>query len=56
LYKKADIGSLVDFTGVGLPYEAPTALDVHLNTQKMNVEESVNVIFDELLKRNIILG
>jgi adenylylsulfate kinase len=42
LYKKARAGEIADFTGVNAPYEAPVNPDVHIRTEGISVEESLN--------------
>jgi len=54
LYKKVDAGKISNFTGIDSPYEEPMAPDIHLDTKKMSVEESVNTVLNELLKRKIL--
>ena len=54
LYKKVDAGKIMDFTGIGSPYEAPIAPDIYLDTSKMSISESVDLVFGELLKRKLL--
>jgi adenylylsulfate kinase len=42
LYQKADRGEIKDMTGVGSPYEAPSAAEVVLDTDRQTVPESVD--------------
>jgi bifunctional enzyme CysN/CysC len=39
LYKKADSGEIPDFTGVNSPYEHPLKPELHVRTDKQDVEE-----------------
>jgi len=41
LYKKARRQELMNFTGIGSPYEAPEHPDVHLETAQLSVEAAV---------------
>ncbi|MDL5052990.1 adenylyl-sulfate kinase [Oscillatoria laete-virens NRMC-F 0139] len=49
LYKKARAGEITGFTGISAPYEAPTAPDVEINTDRVQVKEAVAAIMDKLL-------
>ena len=44
LYKKARAGEVKNFTGISSPYEKPSKPDVVISTDKMSVEESLNVL------------
>ncbi len=48
LYKKARAGEVPNFTGISSPYERPSNPDVVIETDKLAVEESI-----ELLMKNI---
>ncbi len=54
LYKKARAGEIKNFTGIDDPYEAPIAPEIHLQTDKMSIEEEVRAIVDYLLANEII--
>lgn len=54
LYKKARAGEIKNFTGIDDPYEAPTAPEIRLKTERMTVEEEVQVLLTELRRLNII--
>jgi len=54
LYKKVKDGEIKEFTGVHSPYEKPIDPDIHIETIKMDVEESVRSIVDFLKKRRYI--
>jgi adenylylsulfate kinase len=43
-YKKARAGVIKDFTGVSAPYEKPENPDIHLETDKLTVEDCVQTI------------
>lgn len=46
LYKKARAGEIKGFTGIDSPYEEPKDADLVIDTATLNLEESVNRIFD----------
>ena len=48
LYKKARLGEIKDFTGVSSPYEKPDSADIHINTNKSSISESVELLFKQL--------
>jgi adenylylsulfate kinase len=54
LYKKARAGEIKNFTGIDDPYEAPLNPEIHLHTDKMTLEEEVNIIVKELEARGIL--
>ncbi len=53
-YKKAREGIIKEFTGISAPYEAPENPEIHLQTDKMTVEECLEVIMDFLIKANYL--
>ncbi len=50
LYKKARSGLIKNFTGVDDPYEYPKNPDIHLETNKANLEECIQKILKYLEK------
>jgi len=54
LYKKARAGEIKDFTGISAPYEAPEKADLVIDTDKISLEESVNMVMNLLLDRKVI--
>ncbi len=54
LYKKARAGEIKNFTGIDDPYEPPESPEIHLRTDKMSLEEEVEVILEFLLNRGVI--
>lgn len=48
LYKKARAGEIKNFTGIDDPYEAPAKPEVHLHSDKMSLEEEVQVMLNTL--------
>ena len=55
LYKKARAGELKGFTGIDDPYEAPLKPELHLRTDLLKVEESVQKMLD-LFEREGLLA
>jgi len=53
-YKKAREGIIKEFTGISAPYEAPENPEIHLHTDRMSVEECVQMIMDYLIKHEYI--
>lgn len=51
LYKKALAGEIKNFTGLDAPFEAPENPDIEIKTAEMSVEQSVDLIFEQLIKR-----
>lgn len=54
LYKKARAGEIKNFTGIDDPYEAPANPEVHLHSDKMSLQEEVDILMAALAKRGII--
>jgi len=54
LYKKARSGEIKEFTGISAPYEEPKNAEIVLETDKLSVEESAEMIFDYLTNKGII--
>ena len=53
-YRKAREGIIREFTGISAPYEAPENPEIHLQTDKMSVEECVQLIRDYLVEYEYI--
>jgi adenylyl-sulfate kinase len=51
LYKKANNGDLINFTGKDSRYEAPESPAVHLRTDLLDSNSCVQLVFDEIQKR-----
>ncbi len=47
LYAKARKGELKNFTGVDSPYEPPEDPDVHIETEKLSIEQSSDIIVEK---------
>ena len=54
LYKKARAGEIRGFTGIDDPYEEPTAPELHLRTDQLSVEQSVQQLVEELERRGLL--
>lgn len=54
LYKKARAGEIKNFTGIDDPYEAPTKPEVHLHTDKMSLQEEVDILIASLEKHGLL--
>lgn len=50
LYKKARSGEIPNFTGISAPYEEPEKPEIIVDTHKLSLEESVDYVFDKLVK------
>lgn len=51
LYLKARNGEIKNFTGITSPFESPKNADVHIPTNEMSISESVDYIYDHLIKK-----
>lgn len=49
LYKKARAGEIKQFTGIDSPFEKPENPSVEINTQNQNIEESVELVFQQII-------
>ncbi len=54
-YKKAKAGIIKEYTGVSAPYEEPENPDLVIDTEELNVEESVKAVLEFLDKKKFIL-
>ncbi|MFA5995855.1 MAG: adenylyl-sulfate kinase [Patescibacteria group bacterium] len=48
LYAKAKAGQIKDFTGISAPYEAPEHSEIVIDTEKLSINESVDLIIKQL--------
>ncbi|MDP6175964.1 MAG: adenylyl-sulfate kinase [Rhodospirillales bacterium] len=55
LYKKARAGEIPDFTGISAPYEEPENPELEIDTAALDVDESVEVLYD-YITRNFAHG
>jgi adenylylsulfate kinase len=51
LYKKARAGEVKNFTGIDSPYEAPENADIHIPTDQLPIEQSIEKLLDYLLPK-----
>jgi adenylylsulfate kinase len=54
LYKKARAGQLKGFTGIDDPYEPPTHAELHLRTDQLTIEQSVEQLLALLDSRGLL--
>ena len=54
LYQKARKGKIPHFTGISSPYEAPEQPEIHLKTDSVSIEKSVDKIINYLQKKEYI--
>lgn len=54
LYKKARLGEIKGFTGIDAPYEEPANPEIIIDTNQLNIVESVKVIVTYLKENNYI--
>lgn len=54
LYQKARNGEIPNFTGISSPYEAPKTPEIHIQTDRMTIEESLEMIINYLHKGKYI--
>jgi sulfate adenylyltransferase len=54
LYKKAREGIIKEFTGISAPYEEPENAEIIIETDKLNLQESVDVIIDYLRDQKVV--
>jgi adenylylsulfate kinase len=54
LYRRARAGEIKDFTGISSPYEEPCAPELSIDTDRQNLDESVELVLVMLLSRGII--
>jgi adenylylsulfate kinase len=49
LYKKARAGEVKNFTGIDSPYEAPERPDVHIQTHRLSVDQSIEELLNYVM-------
>jgi adenylylsulfate kinase len=54
LYKKARAGEIKNFTGIDSPYQQPENPELTIETDKLDIEQSVDTIIDYLKQKNIL--
>ena len=55
LYKKARAGEIKSYTGIGSPYEVPEKPELVVETDTLNLNDSVDVVISFLKLRGKIL-
>lgn len=53
LYKKVRNGEIKMFTGIDSPYEPPTKPFLHIKTNELSIQESVDLIFNSIKDKKI---
>jgi len=56
LYKKARAGEIKGFTGIDDPYEEPEKPELHIRTDQLTLEQSVQAVLDCLADRGLLKG
>lgn len=51
LYAKAHRGEIKEFTGISAPFEAPENPDIELDTSKLSLKESVDILLEAILPK-----
>jgi len=51
LYRKARAGQLPNLSGIGSPYEPPTAADVTIDTERTSIEDAVKLLLEGIESR-----
>jgi adenylylsulfate kinase len=54
LYAKARAGLIKNYTGISSPYEEPETAEIVVETDAMSLEESVELVIENLRKRGLI--
>lgn len=54
LYKKSRLGEITNMTGISAPYEEPEKPDLIIETDKLSLDQSVDVILSFLVEQQII--
>jgi adenylylsulfate kinase len=54
LYKKALNGEIKNFTGIDSPYEKPLNPEIHIDTTKRDIKESISLIINYLKQKGFI--
>ena len=55
LYVKAKTGEIKNYTGISAPFEEPEKPDLTIDTQKMSIKESADLVLAYLDKKNFLL-
>lgn len=54
MYRRAKAGEIKDFTGISSPYDVPENPEVEIDTGKIGIEESLDLVISYLQKNNLI--
>jgi adenylylsulfate kinase len=54
LYRRARAGEIAQFTGISSPYEAPTAAELVVDTDRQTLEASVELLWAALRERGLL--
>jgi adenylylsulfate kinase len=54
LYQKARKGEIPNFTGISSPYEAPTKPEIHIQNDKISIEDVTQEIINYLLNKGYL--
>lgn len=54
LYKKSRSGEITNMTGISAPYEEPEKPDLIIETDKLSLDQSVDVVLNFLIEQQII--
>jgi len=55
-YKKARAGIIMNYTGINAPYEEPESPELILETAKLNIDQSVNLVMELMNMNGFITG
>lgn len=54
LYRKARMGEVKNFTGISSPYEAPVSPELIVDTDRLSLEDSIELVLELLRVRGVI--
>ena len=54
LYKKARTGEIANFTGISSVYESPTDAEIHVETERLSIEQCADLVIAALIEKQII--
>jgi adenylyl-sulfate kinase len=54
LYRRARAGEIADFTGISAPYEKPSAPEITLDTDRLDVDTCITTILDHLAHSGVL--
>lgn len=54
MYRKARMGEIKEFTGISAPYEPPLNPEIHLRTDKYDVDACTSQILDYMIEKELI--